>query len=61
MSKTNQKEVLFSVYGMEIREDSLYEIQEKIDMSAPDGFQKENTTKVLNENVIDSFPVASWD
>ena len=61
MSKTNQKEVLFSVYGMEIREDSLYEIQEKIDPSAPDGFQKENTTKILNENVIDSFPVASWD
>ena len=48
MSKTNQKEVLFSVYGMEIREDSLYEIQEKIDPSAPDGFQKENTTKILN-------------
>ena len=59
MSKT--KNTLFSIYGMEIREDSLYEVREKLDTNAPDGFQNEHTTKLLNENVIDIEPVGAWD
>jgi len=59
MSKT--KNTLFSIYGMEIREDSLYEVREKLDPNAPDGFQNEHTTKLLNENVIDIEPVGAWD
>ena len=59
MSKT--KNTLFSIYGMEIREDSLYEIREKLDPNAPDAFKSENTTKLLAETIIDSEPVAAWD
>lgn len=53
--------VLFTIYGMEIRENSLYEINSKYDPEAPDGFQANLTTKILNEAVVDVKGAATWN
>lgn len=57
MSKTK----LFELYGFEVFSDSLYEVQEKKDSSAPDGYKDHNTTKDLSFDVEDGIPGAVFD
>ena len=53
--------VILKIYDFEIKKDTLYEIKEKLDTSAPDGFKEYNTTKVLSDIIIDTFPGAIFD
>lgn len=53
--------VILKIYDFEIKKDTLYEIKEKLDTSAPDGFKEFNTTKVLSDTVVDTFPGAVFD
>lgn len=53
--------VILKIYDFEIKKDTLYEIKEKLDTSAPDGFKEYNTTKVLSDTVVDTFPGAVFD
>lgn len=50
--------VILEIYGFKIKENSLYEIQEKLDSSAPDGFVDYRTSKLLNIDVEDGCPGA---
>lgn len=53
--------VILKIYDFEIKKDTLYEIKEKLDTSAPEGFKEFNTTKVLSDMVVDTFPGAIYD
>lgn len=53
--------VILKIYDFELKKDTLYEIKEKLDTSAPDGFKEYNTTKVLSDTVVDTFPGAVFD
>ena len=53
--------VILKIYDFEIKKDTLYEIKEKLDTSAPDGFKEFNTTKVLSDTIVDTFPGAVFD
>jgi hypothetical protein len=53
--------VILNIYDFQIKKDTLYEIKEKLDTSAPDGFKEFNTTKVLSDTVVDTFPGAVFD
>jgi hypothetical protein len=53
--------VILKIYDFEIKKDTLYEIKEKLDTSAPEGFKEFNTTKVLSDTVVDTFPGAIYD
>lgn len=53
--------VIIKIYDFDIKKDTLYEIKEKLDTSAPDGFKEYNTTKVLSDTVVDTFPGAVFD
>lgn len=57
----SKKDKVLEIYGFQIYKDSLYEIQEKKDSSAPDGFQEHNTTKDLSFDAEDSVPGAVFD
>lgn len=59
---------LFKIYDFSIKEDTLYEVREKIDHQAPDGYKKEGTSKMLVNGIknIESGAVYndltnSWD
>lgn len=61
------KEIL-NIYGFSIKEDTLYEVREKMDHNAPDGYKKEGTSKMLVNGIknIESGAVYndltnSWD
>jgi hypothetical protein len=60
-SKKEESNVILKIYDFEIKKDTLYEIKEKLDTSAPDGFKEFNTTKVLSDLVVDTFPGAIFD
>jgi hypothetical protein len=60
-TKKEQSNVILKLYDFEIKKDTLYEIKEKLDTSAPDGFKDFNTTKVLSDLVVDTFPGAIFD
>lgn len=60
-SKKDENSVILKIYDFEIKKDTLYEIKEKLDTSAPDGFKEFNTTKVLSDIVVDTFPGAIFD
>lgn len=60
-AKKEESNVILKIYDFEIKKDTLYEIKEKLDTSAPDGFKEFNTTKVLSDLVVDSFPGAIFD
>lgn len=53
--------VIVTVYDFPIKLDTLYEVQEKLDSSAPDGFIEYRTTKVLNAQITDSYSGAVYD
>lgn len=60
-TKKEKSNVILKLYDFEIKKDTLYEIKEKLDTSAPDGFKDFNTTKVLSDLVVDTFPGAIFD
>jgi len=60
-SKKVTDDVILNLYDFPIKKDTLYEIKEKLDTSAPDGFKEYNTTKVLSDTVVDTFPGAVFD
>lgn len=53
--------VILEIYGFKIKENSLYEIQEKLDASAPDGFVEHRTSKLLNIDIEDGCPGAVFN
>jgi hypothetical protein len=57
----DESRVILKIYDFEIKKDTLYEIKEKLDTSAPEGFKEFNTTKVLSDMVVDTFPGAIYD
>lgn len=57
----DESRVILRIYDFEIKKDTLYEIKEKLDTSAPEGFKEFNTTKVLSDMVVDTFPGAIYD
>lgn len=60
-TKKEESSVILKIYDFEIKKDTLYEVKEKLDTSAPDGFKEFNTTKVLSDLVVDTFPGAIFD
>lgn len=56
-----EKKTIISLYGFDIKTNTLYEVQEKFDASAPDGFQEARTSKLLTFNLKDGVPGAIWD
>lgn len=52
---------LLEIYGFSIRENTLYQITEKTDSFAPDGFKLNKTSKVLHPDISDSVPGAIFD
>lgn len=46
-----QTETLLSVNGLDIKKGGIYKITNKPDKSAPDGFQREGTTKLPSEGI----------
>jgi hypothetical protein len=63
LSKTTlaSNNVILKLYEFEIKKDTLYEIKEKLDTSAPEGFKEYNTSKVLSDVIVDSFPGAVFN
>lgn len=59
LDKDNNK--LFTIHEFDIKKDTLYEITEKIDASAPDGFKDWGTSKILSSEVFDHYPGAVYD
>ena len=54
-------DVIMTIHGLEIRANSLYEIDSKSDANAPDGFQEHGTTKILAADIKDIEPAATWN
>lgn len=54
-------DVIMTIHGLEIRANSLYEIDSKTDANAPDGFQEHGTTKILAADIKDIEPAATWN
>lgn len=52
---------IINMYDFELRTDTLYEVVEKFDSSAPDAFKKLETTKVLSNEVHNGVPVATFN
>lgn len=54
------KEIV-NIFGFSIRENSLYEVKEKLDPNAPDGFREHETSKLLINAVDNEEPAAIWN
>lgn len=52
---------IINLYDFSIRENTTYEVREKLDADAPDGYREYETTKVLVNTVKNSEPGAIWD
>ena len=61
MAKKTDDNIIVSLYGLDIKKDTLYEIVEKKDHNAPQGFQEFNTTKILSTQFSDSKAGAIFD
>lgn len=59
--KEKESKVIVNLYGFDIKKDTLYEVQEKFDASAPDGFQAHRTSKLMSFDIEDSCGGAIWD
>lgn len=62
----SDKKIIVTLHGFSIKEDTTYEVIEKKDSSAPDGFKREGTTKMLSSILADNLNLAvfkgnSWD
>lgn len=54
-------EAVLEIYGFKIKPDTLYQITEKLDSSAPEGFKEFKTSKVLHPSIVDTLPGAIYD
>lgn len=54
-------DTILEIYGFNIRPNTLYQVTEKTDSSAPDGFKLNKTSKVLHPDIVDSVPGAIYD
>lgn len=54
-------DILLEIYGFNLRPNTLYQVTEKTDSFAPDGFKLNKTSKVLHPDVSDSVPGAIFD
>jgi len=66
MAKTTKKgvsenAVIATIYDFPLKLNTLYEVQEKLDSSAPDGFIDYRTTKTLSAQIIDDYSAAVFD
>lgn len=61
VKKENESNVILEINGFQLRKNTLYEITEKLDSTAPDGFKEYGTTKVLSNQVTDRVPGAVYD
>jgi hypothetical protein len=57
----NMNDILFELYGFKFKPNTLYQVTEKLDSSAPSGFVEHKTTKVLHPDVSNSVPGAIFD
>jgi len=55
------KETLFTIYGLDIKSDTVYQVIPKEDPSAPKAFQDHGTTKILSRHVDNAVPGAIFD
>jgi hypothetical protein len=61
MSKKNEKKVIVSPYEFDILTNTLYEVQNKYDSSAPEAYQKAKVTKNPSFKVENREGAAVWD
>lgn len=61
LNQKKMNDTLLEIYGFSIRPNTLYQVTEKIDSFAPDGFKLNKTSKVLHPDVADSVPGAIFD
>ena len=54
-------DILLEIYGFKIRPNTLYQVTEKTDSSAPEGFKEHKTSKVLHPDVANTVPGAVFD
>lgn len=54
-------DTIIEIYGFSIRPNTLYQVTEKTDSFAPDGFKDNKTSKVLHPDIKDSVPGAIFD
>jgi hypothetical protein len=54
-------DILFEIYGFKIRPKTLYQVTEKLDSAAPDGFKEFKTTKALHPDISNEEPGAIFD
>lgn len=55
------KETLFTIYDLDIKSDTVYQVTPKLDFDAPQAFQDFGTTKVLSTDVDNDVPGAIFD
>ena len=59
---SDKKSILVaSPYGFDIKTNTIYEVQEKYDSSAPDGFKEHRTSKLMSQGMEDEYSGAIWD
>lgn len=56
-----EKKILFNIYGMDIKSDTVYQITPRVDNNAPQAFIDAGTTKVLSLEVDNAVPGAIFD
>jgi hypothetical protein len=52
---------LFTIHGFNIKANTLYQVTEKLDSSASDGFKDFKTTKAIHPDIFNSEPGAIFD
>lgn len=55
------KDILFTLHGFDFKADTLYQVTEKTDSSASEGFKEFKTTKILHPDVSNAEPGAIFD
>lgn len=54
-------DILFELYGFKFKPNTLYQVTEKLDSSAPNGFIEHKTTKIIHPAISNSVPGAIFD
>ncbi len=54
-------DILFTIHGFNVRANTLYQVTEKIDTAAPEGYKSFKTSKILHPDISNSEPGAVFD
>ena len=54
-------DILFTIHGFKIRANTIYQITEKLDSSATEGFKEYKTTKAIHPDISNEEPGAIFD